>query len=364
ELRSAGYVTAAFMANWGYVTREHGLGRGFIHFEDHTWQKQLVGSSVLLEGLVLNEKFKGFLGYQDRIGRKRAPDMNAGVLNWLSDTPERPFFVFMNYMDAHIPYLPPQPFDRKFVEASQPTPRWTGLYGGKPRTPAEVRVLKDLYESSIAYLDHHLGLLFEELERRGFLQNTIIVITSDHGETLGEHGDFLGHAASLYMTELHVPLLISFPSRLAPNTTVRDAVTLRDLPATIMDLVGLDATALPGHSLAGYSPSQGPTRPSESLLFSTSIPMEGWTRKEFPVSKGGMTSMIKGGLHYIRRGDQVEELYGLDGDELEQINLANRAENNRELLALRASVDSVLLRQPGRRAAELRQTGSTPAAVQ
>ena len=83
----------------------------------------------------------------------------------------------------------------------------------------------------------NLGILFDELQRRGVLEQTLIVVTSDHGEGLGEHGLF-DHGESLYRTEIRVPLLIVPPSGLQSSAVVDETVSLRDLPATIVDLVG------------------------------------------------------------------------------------------------------------------------------
>ena len=109
---------------------------------------------------------------------------------------------------------------------------------------------RDAYDSCIAYLDEQLGVLFDELQRRDLLDDTLVVITSDHGEGLGEH-DLFDHGESLYSTELDVPLLILLPRKSRTARVVPQVVSLRDLPATIVDLVGQGAgSPFPGHSLA------------------------------------------------------------------------------------------------------------------
>ena len=147
-------------------------------------------------------------------GRKTAADINNDFLDWLSDQEGgRPFFVFLNYFDAHSPYIVPDESSRHF--------------GRVPATPAEVALLQDwenrpkqnvpesdatlasdAYDDCIGYLDTQIGKLMDELKSRGVLDNTLVVITSDHGEELGEHGLF-GHGRSLYSQELHVPLVSS-----------------------------------------------------------------------------------------------------------------------------------------------------------
>ena len=95
-------------------------------------------------------------------------------------------------------------------------------------------------------------MLFDELQRRGVLDNTLVIITSDHGEGLGEHALFM-HGESLYRTEIRVPLLILMPKLRPAVTVVRETVSLRDLPATVIDLVGLEnGSPFPGRSLARF----------------------------------------------------------------------------------------------------------------
>ena len=121
----------------------------------------------------------------------------------------------------------------------------------KSQLPPKYRELvRDSYDNCLSYLDSQLGELFDTLERRGVLENTLVVVTSDHGEELGEHG-LSEHGESLYRPEIHVPLLIILPGRGNSREVVRETVSLRDLPATITDLVGMKNDApFPGSSLA------------------------------------------------------------------------------------------------------------------
>ena len=131
-----------------------------------------------------------------------------------------------------------------------------------------VTIARDAYDSCLAYLDEQLGVLFDELERRGALDDTVVVITSDHGEGLGEHGLF-DHGESLYNTEIDVPLLILLPRRNRTARVVSQVVSLRDLPATIVDLVGQSAESpFPGHSLAGQWRDSGAQPAAVSAAFS------------------------------------------------------------------------------------------------
>ena len=103
--------------------------------------------------------------------------------------------------------------------------------------PPYIHLARDSYDDCLGYLDEQLGLLFDALQRHGVLERTLVIVTADHGEGLGEHNLF-DHGESLYRTEIRVPLVIRPPSGLDPSLVVRETVSLRDLPATIVDTVG------------------------------------------------------------------------------------------------------------------------------
>ncbi|MBA3557835.1 MAG: sulfatase [Gemmatimonadaceae bacterium] len=349
-LRARGYATGAFVANYFYASREYGLNRGFTHYEDYTLMHEVFRTSPLLEALSVNGTGFPALKYREIIGRKRADDVDAEFLDWLPERPDRPFFAFLNYFDAHIPYKPPPPFDRKFSAAGDAIldVEWDGAMPKGVQGPEKRKALESAYAGSIAYLDDRLGKLVAELERRGLLENTLLIITSDHGESLGEHSHTaLGHSTSLYLTELQVPLVMKFARRLPQGQVVRAPVTLRDIPATVMDLAGFaksSESSFPGFSLARqvaegkneFAPAGG------STVLSSLFPMPGWTRKDFPVFKGKMASIVRGTLHYIRNGDGREELYDFTSDPLEQRDLVPGRQQQDALAALRFSLDSVL----------------------
>ncbi len=107
----------------------------------------------------------------------------------------------------------------------------------------------DCYDDCIAFLDEQLGQLLDELKRQGLLENTEVIITSDHGEAFGDHG-ILGHSSSVNLDEIGVPLVILSPS-VPVGQVVNNPVSLRDLPATVVDRLGLSAgSPFPGRSWA------------------------------------------------------------------------------------------------------------------
>ncbi len=173
------------------------------------------------------------------------------------------------------------------------------------------------YEGSIAYLDHQLGMLFRELGARGILDSTLVVVSSDHGEQFGEHG-YVGHANSLYGILVHVPLVISFPGRI-PSGIVKSVVSLRDLPATVMDQLNLGSVSpFEGRSLAAWWSGEESLGIREDTALSEveyRPGLPGWPMR----GRGAIASVVMDHWHYIRSGDGREELYdlGVDPEELE-----------------------------------------------
>ena len=347
-LSSNGYATAGFVANFDYCTYESGLNRGFSHYEDFTvTPEEFFYSASLGRYFATSRRLRRLLGHYDPLTYKRAEDVNRHFLSWLSKKPKRPFFAFLNYYDAHEPYLPAPPFDKEFGDVQKLKSallyngRGAGPSNKEKKTPEYRAMIGSAYDGAIAYMDHQIGLLVDELERKNVLDNTILVITADHGEHLGEH-DLFGHSNSLFMTVIHVPLLISFPHTVPADRTVAEAVSLRDLAATIMDLANLrEDSVFPGSSLRrhwedGKNVSQPDTTPILSELNSDDG-NPGW--------KGAKKSLIAEGKHYILYGDGHEELYDIAVDPREERNLAETQEGQEALGRLRSSVNQILARR-------------------
>ena len=117
----------------------------------------------------------------------------------------------------------------------------------------QIAFARDAYDDCIADLDEQLGMLIDELERREILEHAWLIIAADHGENFGEHPGVFLHGATLYQTEHHVPLVIVPPKPAASGQAVTEPVSLRDLPATIVELVGMQSESpFPGSSLARF----------------------------------------------------------------------------------------------------------------
>lgn len=331
--RDHGYVTAGFVANLTNTTYENGLGRGFVRFEDYPISVPMLIKSSWLWRLGV-DPLMAMEEPRRTLVSKTAEDINRDVLRWLRAPRSRPFFVFINYFDAHAPYVTPGRGGRRFG-ADLPRPPQATLPNW---THAEIQIEVDAYDSAIAYLDHQLGVLLGELRRGGLLESTLVVITSDHGEQFGEHGLF-EHANSLYRPALHVPLVIVLPQVVPAALRIAQPVTLRDVTATIADLVDLPAV-FPGASLASHWTSVGPrTGPPSPILSEVhkGINLPSW----LPVSRGDMRSLIDDGLHFIRNGDGTEELYDFVNDPAERMNLMASASGTREADRMRTRLQAL-----------------------
>jgi arylsulfatase A-like enzyme len=262
-LEKKGYRTGAFSANRTYFSRDLGFGRGFIHFEDYFHSsadmfvrtfygrefariylirsdKSLVKRALraIRASSLLDQDAEGSGSYGGAFGiRKRANVVNDEILAWINQGQERPFFVTLNYFDVHDPYGGPP---------SEPKPAW------------EQNTDIDRYDDGVHYVDDYMGRLLRELDRRGLAKNTLVIVTSDHGESLGQH--YLEtHGRALYRELIQVPLVIWKPGTIPAGIRINQPVSNSAIPATVMDVIGEPGQgSFPGPSLSGSwkTPSQ------------------------------------------------------------------------------------------------------------
>ncbi|MGY4611034.1 sulfatase [Thermostichus sp. MS-CIW-38] len=205
-----------------------------------------------------------------------------------SDPGARPFFCFVNLMEPHLPYWPPEPFVQKYApyfksnrEArdflrqynAQPY-RWMAPLP-EPLSPLQAQVLRDIYDAEVAYQDHLLGSVFDTLRHTGLEQNTLVAIVADHGEGLGEH-DFVGHAFVVYEELIRVPLILRYPGHFPAGKRIATPVSTRRLFHTLLEAAGFSPNLSPNgapcvslklrrevarlslaRTLAGEDPEQG-----------------------------------------------------------------------------------------------------------
>ena len=314
-LASQGFRTGGFVANLEYASSAVGLNRGFQTFRD-------VGRG-LPHVLASSHAWQWVAWFYNKLHdrtfyltRRTAADVNDDFLRWLDESPQTPFFAFLNYFDAHSPYSPPPPYDLMFL-GREPETRDLPFVGGAPPSPEVTRQLRGAYDGGIAYIDAEIAKLWARLEQRGIARSTVVIVASDHGEEFEEHG-LVGHGDSLYWPSLHVPLIITYEG-CVPPTTVGRAVSLRDLPRTILDLTGIDSPEIPGHSLAPLwapAPYDGPVSPALAGVNSAPTVAPGT-----PLAKGDMHSINVGDTRLVVNGDQTLELYRHHEDPLERHSL-------------------------------------------
>lgn len=325
-LQGRGYRTAAFSANTQVFARHEGFHRGFIHFEDffHNWADRFQRTFM---GRTFSKYVLPRLGYENFLGRKLAEDVNQEALRWIDQSAGRPFFAFLNYFDPHDPYLPPEPYRSKF--SKQPKPGGAinfYLMRYNPKlTPELLQSETDAYDGTLAYCDHHLGELLAELARRNLQQNTIVIVTSDHGESLGEHG-LIVHRNALYREVLHVPLVIRWPGRIPAGRRISQVVTHAALPATLMDLLGLASQSpFPGPSLVqlwnGSEPPADWPHPLAELAQLRYEPL-----KHMPLYHGALKSIVTPEWQFIWHEKFGVELYDWKRDPAQTRNLAKSTE--------------------------------------
>lgn len=341
-LERHGYVTAGFTGNLFYGSRDFGIARGFGWYDDEahiTPQKVASAWSLTRRSLV---RWRDFVGDHQDLVRRPAEDVTGELLHWIDRRGSRPFFASVNYFDAHYPYLAPAPFNLAFTTYQ---PRY---WLGEPR-PTDPNVWRDLqaaYESCILYLDSELGRLLAALRQRGVLDNTLVIITSDHGEQFGDHDvRFVGHERSLYASVLRVPLVMVFPPRVPAGARHHDVVSLRDIPATVTDILGLPARdRFPGISLLRYATGTATEADIGEPRMAHLRPNKVWPPSllDWAKRKSHIFSLASGSLHYLVNASGEEELYDFVRDPWETDDLTGDSAATPALERFRAALDSMV----------------------
>jgi arylsulfatase A-like enzyme len=220
--RTHGYTTAAFVTN-PLLGPGSGFEQGFDHYQ-HLEEKDTQGA----EGLI----------------------RRATV--WIKEHQEETFFLWLHVLDPHFPYIGRSEY--LLVDDAKARREYQGLLRRKRSgqvamgeiffqcdlSPAAVREGVNAYDSEIGFVDHHFGILLDALEELGLGEKTLVVFTSDHGESLGEHGLFFSHGFSVYDEALKVPLVMRLPGFETRGKRIREPVQLLDLMPTLMGLTGMD----------------------------------------------------------------------------------------------------------------------------
>jgi arylsulfatase A-like enzyme len=289
ELRRAGYRTGGWSAN--VLLSDHdGFDQGFEEFE------------VLVDlegwGKINPELFPS----------ASADSINEHALAWLrklrARDPDSPFFAYLHYMEPHTPYRCPTA-EKACQEGAKGLTRRL-MNGDWNFSEQERGTIRTLYGAEVGATDEALGSLLAALEEGGFRDDTWVVLTSDHGEMLGEYGRYL-HGESLYPKEIRIPLLVSGPARAA--SVVHTAVSLVDIAPTLFDLAGIEAPpTFRGRSLrAALEGGEIVSRPIVAELFprSGSVPLHRLVVLSGPGGPADSRAPIRpgGGVRLVMAGD-------------------------------------------------------------
>lgn len=336
-LAKHGYVTAAFVANLHYTAWDSGLDRGFVHIDDYQRDAaQIIRSSAFTQTNLADTllrlptagNLRAFLHpdlsiirqhrYQSRLGG----EVVDAFLGWRPNAGTRPWFALLNLMDPHL-----------VTSADDRTRR---------RYPHDERGTED-YHAAMRYLDTELDRLLATLGEDGSLDRTLVIITADHGELLGEHG-LHGHAQSLYRDVVHVPLFVRYPAAV-PATRVQRAVSLRDLAATVLDLGGLTKDSLPGRSLRlAWQDSAAVLSPVFATARQQPNPLG-----EYPTAKGDLSGVFDERWSYIiNHGTGQEQLFEALPDGSDSADLSADSTHASRLAAMRQHAALLREKHPDR----------------
>lgn len=233
HLSEFGYTTGAFHSN-PYVSRAYGFNRGFDVFDDDLHFSRLKLLALAQRAL-------------DKLRNRHyatAETITKRALSYV-ESADAPFFLWAHYMDTHGPYCPPEEYQTMYHDEIVSEQRASQMYkraavtDPEGITDAERREMVNLYDGEIRYAQDHIGTLIHELDNRGHLDYSLVIITSDHGDAFGENG-YYGHPRLLDTELLHVPLLLK--SRNVSPQTVDTPTSTLDIVPTILDTVGIDGT--------------------------------------------------------------------------------------------------------------------------
>jgi arylsulfatase A-like enzyme/Flp pilus assembly protein TadD len=246
-----------------------------------------VGSQILNGSFGLD---RGFEEYHDRFAQpdeseRRAEEVNRVAFEWLEKQKDNPVFLFLHYYDPHDAYEPPEPFATRFKES--------------------------LYAGEIAYTDHCIGEVVAKLKSLGMYESSLIIVTGDHGEMLGEHGETT-HMYFIYESAMKVPLIYKLPGSSGAQR-IDDIAGIIDIVPTVCDLVEIEPPAgIQGKNLAGYFSNTPPESEDRGLYCESLYP----TRYE----ANSLLGLVSKRWKYIQT--TRPELYDLQNDPGEQTNLA------------------------------------------
>ena len=276
----------------------------------------------------------------------RAASMHKRLARWFREDydPDRPFFIFLNYIEAHHPYAPPSGSLQWATEEMRA--RWAAAdqrdlvvrYKYEPYllSPQDIEELKTLYDEEIAYVDRMVGDLLNWLRHAGLLDDTLVVVTADHGEHFGEHG-LMEHQFTVYEPDVHVPLIVRLPGVFEPGTDDH-LVQTHDFFPTALEVAGVDWQPSPAQNcISLLDPASNAPR---LIVSEYTSPWEGGLKAGLGL-ESPRAELFKQPVRALREGDTkillwdkgYRELYQLDRDPRELDDLAGADKEEADTLA-------------------------------
>jgi arylsulfatase A-like enzyme len=339
-LQRGGYQTFCWAAN-PHVSRDENMTQGFEVEQHPSDPEALERARAIFDAKMSNSP-------NAELWRRAARDRDSkwvikaagelaqeGVTKWLAQRdPQRPYFAFLNYMEAHRPLIPPRKFREPFMtpeqlEASYKTEidwkkSWEYCFGLSELDPAELELLKLTYDAAVLELDTMFGDLIRALDAQGLLDNTIVVLTADHGEHLGDH-HLLDHQYSVAQALVHVPLVVRFPSRFQAGREARPVMSM-DLFPTLLEL----ARIAPPKAGIGYARSL--LDPSAKRIRITQYmrpfqrPLEAMRQQhpeqDITTFERGLVSVVDGPWKLVQQLGGTGRLYDVTKDPYEEHDVA------------------------------------------
>ncbi|MEA2563509.1 MAG: hypothetical protein QOH06_5013 [Acidobacteriota bacterium] len=315
-LKERGYVTAAFAPNPS-LNHAFNFDQGFDLYDDNF---QI-----------------GVRGAEDF---ETARKINERTLGWLRANREKPFFAYLHYRDVHAPYVPPPPYDKMFDQPGGERPLSEFEYKSQPPDVKSPRRFRDLdsyveqYDGEIRYTDDHLARFLETLSKEGFLDDTVIFLTADHGESFLEHRSWT-HGTGLYEELTRVPLLLVLPGEKHKGRRVVVPVQTTDIYPSILELLDAEIPSqIQGRSL--FDAIDGKADPKRPVFNEALV-----SRGHRPWNFGQLVAVRYGGWKLIyNRQSRSAELYNLARDPGETRDLVDsERERARDLLRMIAAQD-------------------------
>jgi arylsulfatase A-like enzyme len=326
-LRRDGYATAAVTANL-WVSERSGFANGF----DEVASVDINRHGTLQRSGGLRDRYRWVTAAARGRGDDGAGAAQAVIGDWIERARRdgQPFFWFANLMEAHSPYLPPRPYgevstlDR--IRAADESrryytlgPIWGAAIGRRVVPEATLERMRRLYAGAVRLLDDWVAALLERLDTAGLFDDTLVIVTSDHGENFGENG-LIAHAHSLDNRLIHVPFVVA-----GPGDALTPPRSLAEVPRFVADAVGLAEhpwhEELPeGAGIAQFDP---PVDADDPRL-QENIGELGWTDDNVRRFTTPLTCAARDGVKVLLRGD-VEELYDVSVDPLESAPLSPEA---------------------------------------